>query len=453
MPHPFRSRLLAGALVAALPAIAWGAPAAPAAHRLKVSHAELDNGLQILHVADARTPRVTVQVYYHVGSKNEPKDRRGIAHMFEHMLFKGSTHLRPEEHARHLDRIGGQINAYTTEDITAYHDTIPKEHMDFAMRLEAERMQHATLTPSAVESEREVVKEEKRWRLDSDPIGKTLEQFRALAYTKHPYAWTAAGAIEGLDRVTPEDCRAFYGRYYRPNNATLIVVGDVSFDQVKASAKKHFGPVPRGPAIDRTIPQEPPQTALKELKVNYDARLPIIIGGFKIPKASHPDSAALEVLGAILSRGQSSRMFQRLVRKDKIAVAAGGVPQMMEDPGLFLIFAFHLPTQSQQRIKDALLDEMAKIRDAKVEAAELAKARAQLTTRFVNAISDIDGIAERLGHYQYVAGGWQGFGESVERFNAVTADDLQRVAKAYMTPENLTLVMLQPGAAAAGGTR
>ena len=227
------------------------APATPAevsAPKLDVKSWTLANGLEVLFLADHHAPIATVQVFYHVGSKDEHVGIRGVAHMFEHMMFKGSAHVPPEEHSRLLKEVGGQVNAYTTEDLTAYHNTVPPSYVGFAMKLEAERMRNLKLFPATVDSERKVVEEEKRLRVDNDPVGKALERFRALAYLKHPYDWTPIGTIEDLEKVTPADCQRFYDTYYQPNNATLIIVGDVDEATVRKLVDQHFGPIPKGPS-------------------------------------------------------------------------------------------------------------------------------------------------------------------------------------------------------------
>ena len=233
-----------------MPAVAAAAKRKAAAKfvvpKVEVVSWELPNGLKVLFLPNHKAPIATVQVFYHVGSKDEHVGIRGVAHMFEHMMFKGTEHVAPEEHARLLKEVGGQVNAFTTEDLTAYHDTVPPSYVGFAMQLEAERMRSLKLFPAIIDSERKVVEEEKRLRIDNNPIGKAIERFRALAYTKHPYNWTAIGTIEDLDKVTPEDCQKFYDTYYQPNNATLIVVGDVQEADVRSLADKYFGPIPRG---------------------------------------------------------------------------------------------------------------------------------------------------------------------------------------------------------------
>ncbi len=369
---------------------------------------------------------------------------RGVAHMFEHMMFKGTEHVPPEDHARLLKEVGGQVNAFTTEDITAYHDTVPPSYLGFAMRLEAERMRSLKLLPATIDSERRVVEEEKRLRIDNNPIGKAIERFRALAFTKHPYAWTAIGTIEDLENIQPSDCQRFYDTYYQPNNATLIVVGDVSETDVRKLAEEHFGRIPRGPEPPRDYVREPPQSAPRNETLQLEVQVPIVVGGYHIPRANDRDSAPLEVLAAILSNGESSRLHQRLVRKEHLAIAAGGVTESMEHPGLFLVYAAHLPDRDQNRVRKVLLEEVTRVRNEPVTAAELDKAKNQLAAGYIFGLQTVDGIATQLGQYQYVHGDWREFLKGANRYLAVTARDVQRVAAKYLVDNNLTFVGLRP---------
>jgi zinc protease len=442
---------LALALGSALPARAGkpakAAPATPssvAAPKLDVKSWTLPNGLQVLFLADHKAPIATVQVFYHVGSKDEHVGIRGVAHMFEHMMFKGSQHVPPEEHARLLKEVGGQVNAFTTEDLTAYHDTVPPSYVGFALQLEAERMRNLKLFQPTVDSERHVVEEEKRLRVDNDPVGKAIEKFRALAYTKHPYNWTAIGTIEDLEKVTPADCQRFYDTFYQPNNATLIVVGDLDEQATRKLVDQYFGPIPRGPVQPRNTAVEPPQTEPRTAALQIEVQIPINVGGYHIPRAADPDLPALEVLAAILSAGESSRLPERLVRHDHLAIAAGGVTESMEDPGLFIVYAAYLPNKDGAAVQAALAEEIARVRDKPVEAAELDKAKNQLAAAFVFGLETVDGVATRLGEAQYVEGDWHRFIEGAKRYLAVTAADVQRVARKYLVDSNFTRVTLVP---------
>jgi zinc protease len=429
----------------AKPAKAAAATAASVpAPRLDVKSWSLSNGLEVLFLADHKAPIATVQIFYHVGSKDEHVGIRGVAHMFEHLMFKGSTHVPPEEHARLLKEVGGVVNAFTTEDLTAYHDTVPPSYIGFALELEAERMRQLKLFPTTIDSERHVVEEEKRLRVDNDPVGKAIERFRALAFTKHPYNWTAIGTIEDLEKVTPADCQRFYDTYYQPNNATLIVVGDLDEHVVRDLVQQRFGAIPHGPNQPRAYTPEPPQTAPRTTTMEMEVQVPIIVGGYHVPRASDPDVPALEVLAAILSGGESSRLTQRLVHHEHLAIAAGGVTETMEDSGLFIVYAAYLPNRDGAKVQSALAEEVARVRETPVASDELDKAKNELAAGFVFGLETVDGVATRLGQAQYVEGDWHRFIEGATRYLAVTAADVQRVAQKYLIDTNFTRVTLVP---------
>jgi zinc protease len=446
---PVRAGAAASKPAKAAPATAAALPSP----KLDVKNWTLANGLNVLFLADHKAPIATVQVFYHVGSKDEHVGIRGVAHMFEHMMFKGSEHVPPEEHARLLKEVGGNVNAFTTEDLTAYHDTVPPSYVGFALELEAERMRHLKLFPGTVDSERRVVEEEKRLRVDNDPIGKAIEKFRLLAYAKHPYNWTPIGTIEDLEKVTPADCQRFYDSYYQPNNATLVVIGDVDEVTVRKLIEQHFGPIPKGPAPVRAAVDEPPQTALRAETLRVEVQVPVVVGGYHIPRAADPDVPALEVLAAVLSGGESSRLHQRLVRKEHLAIAAGGFAMAFEHPGLFLIYAAYLPDRDAARVQAVLAEEITAVRDKPITPAELDKAKNQLAAGFVFGLQTVDGIAQALGHAQYVEGDWKRFVEGATRYLAVTAADVERVAQKYLVDTNLTRVTLAQPAAGAATTK
>jgi zinc protease len=443
------SALLAlGLLLLAGPAVA--APEGEAL-QIKIVDWTLKNGMRVVYSPHRRVPAVTVQVWYHAGSKNEHVGIRGIAHLFEHMMFKGSRFVPPEEHARLLSRVGGSTNAFTAEDVTAYHDTVPKQYLDFAMKLEAERMRNLRLTLHTIKSEREVVKEEKRMRLENNPIGRALEAIYALAYTRHPYAWTPAGTIEDLNRMTRDDCRAFYDTYYVPNNATLVVVGDVSEAEVRRAAQQHFGSIPARTAPPRVTVREPPQTELRSKLADWPSQLKVVLGAYHVPEARHPDIPALQVMSTILSAGKSSRLTQALVRRGKLAVAAGGFVSQQEHPALLMVYGIGLPSHDATKIKQALLAQLDLLVKSGVTAKELAKAKNQLATSRLVKIDTLTGLAYQIGHSTYLKGDPRAFLTEVAELDKVSADDVQRVAKTYLKRENLSLVLMDPPAGKAGG--
>lgn len=434
--------------VAVLVALLGAATAAAAAPKkqgsVPVKKWQLPNGLSVLFVPDHKAPVVTVQVFYHVGSKDEPPGKRGMAHMFEHMMFKGSTHVPPEEHAKFIQLVGGQNNAFTQDDLTGYHDTVPPAALEFTLKLEAERMRNLLLTQKTVDSERQVVKEELRLRQENSPVGKALQAELALAYKVHPYKVSAIGDKKSLDSVTPADCQKFYDMYYRPNNALVVVVGDTNEGTVKRLVDKYFGPLERGPTPVHPTVVEPAQTAMRQETLTLPVELPVVIGGYHIPKGSDPDIYPLEVLQQILSGGESSRLYQRLVRTDKTAVAAGGFVFAHEDPGLFLTFAMYLPHTDVAKLKTALAEEMARITTQKVSPHELQKAKNQLAAQAVYRRERVSGLATSMGIDWVVAHDPLRAFTAADKYDAVTADDVLRVAKRYLVQSNLSTVTLLP---------
>jgi zinc protease len=432
----------------ALPAAAQAAADKPTASP-DVKQWQLGNGLKVIFVADHKAPVVTVQVFYHVGGKDEPADKRGMAHMFEHMMFKGSKRVQPEQHARFIDSVGGNENAFTADDLTGYHDTVPPAALAFTMQLEAERMRNLVLTQKTINSEREVVKEELRVRLENNPVMKALDKVMHLAYTVHPYRQSPIGEKKMLDSVTVADCQKFYDAFYRPNNATLIVVGDTDEASVRKLATEHFGSLEAGP--DGTRPsvalQEPDQKDLREATLAIPVQLPVVVGSYHIPAGASEDLYALEVLQQILSSGESSRMYQRLVRKDKLAVAAGGFVFDHEDPGLFLTYAAFLPNMDAIKVKASLADEIAKVVAQPVDEKELAKARNQLAARAVFERERVSQIATQIGIGGIVAHDPLHAFTAPAKYDAITAADVQRVAQKYLVTTNHSLVTLQPAAA------
>jgi len=427
----------------------------------------LENGLRVIHVPMHHTPAVSVHVWYHTGSKNERVGIRGIAHLFEHMMFKGSKHLAPEKYAQYISAVGGDSNAFTSQDVTAYHQEVPKAHLEKVLELEAERMANLTISEKTIASEREVVKEEKRLRMENSPIGRALEALYDLAYTTHPYRWTPAGNMKDLANITIADCEAFYCTHYRPNNATLIVAGDVDESTLRKLALTYFGPIsgssphstcPPQPQSgsqpstqagrrsgtvdieDTGIPQEPAPTGPKIKRADWPSQVPVVIGGYPIPPAKHVDMAAIEVLSYILSSGQSSRLHKALVRKERIAMAAGGFARDMEHRGLFLVYAIGLPTSSTEALVEALDAQIARVRKNGVSANDILKAKNQLATNFLEQLETIDGVAEEIGRSTYVLGDPTAFMRYASRLQAVSADDVARVANTYLNPNHITRI-------------
>lgn len=410
----------------------------------KVEKKVLANGATVLVLPVPGSQVVSVQVWYHVGSKNEEVGKRGLAHMFEHLMFKGTRNIGPEEHARRINAVGGSINAFTTEDVTAYHEVVPREQMDLALKLEADRMTNLLVTDKNFSSEREVVKEEKRLRYDNSPIGATLLELRNRAYTKHPYKWTPIGTIEDLDGLTVTDAKAFYKKWYEPGNATIVIVGGVDPAKAFAAAEKHFAKIPKAPEPDRTMPVEPEQKQMRSFEVRRPAQVPVLIGGYHTPRLRDEDMPALEVLASILSEGESSRLNQVLVKEKKLCLAAGGFNWTLEDPGLFAIYAVYLPDTPAKVVEKTLLAEVENVALGGVSDRELQKAKNQLTASYIFGLDTASGLADQLASAEVLEGDYHEFLKGASKYEKVTSADVKRVAAKYLKRENLTLVTLIP---------
>ncbi len=409
----------------------------------------LANGLAVTVLHTDTAPVVAVQVWYHAGSKDEPRDRRGSAHMFEHMMFKGTQHVRSEAHAQFLNGLGGYVNAQTDEDATHYINTLPAEHMDFAIRLEAERMRNLLFRPEMIATEREVVKEEIR-RQENSPLTKGFLRFLAIAYTKHPYAWTAGGNLNDLDATSPADLKKFYDAYYEPNNAMLVVVGKVSAADVKASAEKWFGPIakaaePPRPARDNV---EPMQTA-KKREVVEPGQVGLALIGFHIPAAKEKDVYPLQVAAILLGAGESSRLKQRLKAIDKktkrpLAIEAGMEAIVREDPGMAIALGAYLDPAQGDVIEAAIFDELAKLGASGPSPDELRKAKNQVQSGFVFSLENVQGLAEAIGRSWIHTGNPGSFLRDVDEIEKVTPADVSRVVKQYFQPDKATIVVIPP---------
>jgi zinc protease len=412
---------------------------------LDVRSHELANGLQVLMLEDHTVPVTSVQLWYHVGAKNEKPGRTGFAHLFEHLMFKGSAHVAPEEHSHFIESIGGSDNATTDWDRTLYFEIIPSNYLERILWMEADRMQTLDVSEDNFRAEREVVKEERRLRIDDPPFGRLMEVVFAKAYTTHPYHTLPIGSMADLDAATIADVRAFYRTYYVPNNATLVIAGD--FDPVRTMqwVEAYFGPIPKGAAISRQVSPEPLQTAERR-EVEHDAKapLPAVILTYHVPAAKSPDLYALKVASRILSEGESSRLYRKLVYERQIAVETSGESVVLEDPGVFFFTAFLQQGQKPETGEAALQEEIDRLRDQAVPADELEKAKNQIVADLVFGRETAQAKATAIGNAAVIRGDVSLVNGELAHYQGVTAGDIQRVARQYFTPQNRTTVYMLP---------
>jgi zinc protease len=447
------------AAAAAFALAAWpGAPPAAAVPvrvappALEVREHRLANGLDVLLLEDHTVPVANVQLWYHVGAKNERPGRSGFAHLFEHLMFKGSAHVGPEEHSHFIQSIGGRDNATTDWDRTLYFETIPSNYLERILWMEADRMQTLDVSEENFREERDVVKEERRLRFDDPPFGRLLEIVFAKTFTTHPYRTLPIGSMADIDAATIEDVRDFYRTFYVPNNATLVIVGDFDPAVVMKWITAYFGPIPMGRPISREVTREPEQTAERR-DVVYDAKapLPAVILTFHVPEARNPDRYPLEVASRVLSGGESSRLYRKLVYERQLAVAAGGQAFSLEDPGVFFFFAYLQQSQKPEVGEAALQEEIDRLRAEPVSAEEIEKAKNQIIAGVVFERERDQEKGQAIGHAAVILGDWSLVNHELERYQRVTAADIQRVAQQYFTPKNRTTVFMLPEAMRPGG--
>jgi zinc protease len=418
----------------------------PAAH---IVTRELPNGLRLVMVEDHAAPIVNLEVWYHVGSKDERPGRTGFAHLFEHLMFQGSAHVQPEQHTRVVEAMGGVSNAFTLEDATVFFETFPSNYLARAMWLEADRMGGLTITQENFSSEREVVKEERRLRVDNQPYGSVFEDLDAAAFTVHPYHHPVIGSMEDLDKATVDDVRDFFRSYYRPDNATVVLVGDFNVDDAVKDAGEYFGGIPR-PAkpIERITAPEPPQKAeRRETKSYANTPLPAVVTGYHMPAEYAPDAYPLEMAANILSAGESSLLYKKLVYEDRVAVEVAGEGDFTEDPNLFVVLAVMNEGKTTTEGEKDLDAVLAGIKNAPVDARDLTKAKNQQIAGFILGRDTDEAKGNALGRYAVIGKDPEMFNTELDRYLRVSAADIQRVAQQYFVPTNRTVLIVEPPAA------
>lgn len=428
--------------------IAATASATDSPPALRIRQKTLKNGLRIVAAEDRSRPVINLQVWYHVGSKDEKPGRTGFAHLFEHMMFRGSKNVGPEEHMRLVRQAGGVVNAYTTFDTTVYWETFPSNYLERMMWLEADRMASLDVSEQNFQKEREVVKEERRLRFENPPYGNLLEAVLSNTYQRYPYRHPPIGSMEDLNRATIADVRQFHSIYYVPNNATLVLVGDFDAAEVFRLAEKHFGSIPRGRRVPRVRATEPEQKQRREAVID-DPKAPLdaVVASYHLPPAGHPDSYPLEIAASILSTGQSSRLYRRLVYEQQSAMAAQGEALFLEGPSVFFCFAVANPGKDIRQIlaeMEKILDEIA---TKSITDEELEKAKNQMIASFVMERESMQGKADFLGKCAVLFRDPLRYNTELERYRAVTAADVQRVVRRYLAPDRQTRVFLRPAAA------
>ena len=410
----------------------------------RVRETTLRNGLKVLLLEDHKAPVAVFQVWYRVGSRNEQLGHTGLSHLLEHLMFKGTKKVGPEEYSRIIQRNGGNDNAFTADDATTYFATLASDRLSVVIDLEADRMQNLTFDESHFTPEHQVVMEERRLRTDDNPVSALFEIINSVAYTAHPYQWPTIGWMNDVRQATREDALAYYRTYYSPGNAFIVCAGDFSSDDLLAAVEKAFAAIPMGPLPPPVRALEPLQNGERRTVLKREAQLPFVAMAYHVPNLNSADGPALEVLSAVLAGGKSARLYQQLVYKKRLAHDVGSSYELTSvDPGLFFVYAQPLPGKGAGQLEKALLAEVAQLQRHAVGEAELTKAKNGLEASFVLGQDSLFYEALLLGQHE-VAGGWRQVDKYVSSIRAVTPADLLRVAAFYLTPTNRTVGTLEP---------
>ena len=414
------------------------------AQNMKVTEKLLPNGLKVLLKEDHKSPVVTFQIWYRVGSRNECLGKTGMSHLLEHMMFKGTDKYGVKQFSQTVQRNGGNNNAFTAKDYTAYFENLASDRIEVALDLESDRMQKLLIKPSEFLSERDVVKEERRMRYEDDPVRNSEEQLMAVAFIAHPYQWPVIGWMSDINNITREDLYKHYQTYYVPNNATIVAVGDFDTEKLLVRISNYFGKLPSRQGLPKVDAVEPQQYGERRVIVKKQAELAAVFAGYKTPTVKHPDSYALEILHGILAAGKSSRLYRFLVYEKQLALYVGGEYDSVSiDPNLFYIYAGVMPGKTPEDVEKAFYTEIDKLKTVPPTDTEIKKAKNQIEAAFILGQDSIFYQALLLGQFESVAS-WKLLETYVDRIRAVSKEDIMRVANKYLSEDNRTVGVLIP---------
>jgi predicted Zn-dependent peptidase len=399
----------------------------------------LDNGLRVVLLEDHRTPVVAFQIWVDAGSSDE-SFYTGMAHLFEHMMFKGSKNIGEEVHAQLINERGGRINAYTNRDVTVYHEDVTAESLPLVIDLEAERFANLDISEETLQSEREVVLEERRLRTEDSPEGRGFEALAALVWKAHPYRWPTIGWRSDVEQVTVAACREFFDTYYASNNLTIVIVGDFETTSTLDRIKRKFGRLRSADEIPRNPTTVVPQLGERRADVLFDVQIPLLYAGWHTPASGHPDGEALDLASQILSGGRSSRLYRSLVYEEEAAIYAYGGYMEFTDAGMFYAIAGARPGVPLEEVESSFMAEIEKVATDGVSGEEVARAKRQMEVGLVRGLSTNHALASRIGREIVAFGRVRPLDERIDAIRAVNAEDIQRVVRKYLQPESRSVI-------------
>lgn len=415
------------------------------AQEVKFEEYDLNNGMHVILHQDNSAPVVTTSVMYHVGAKDENPERTGFAHFFEHLLFEGTKNIPKGEWFTIVTSNGGSNNANTTDDRTYYYEVFPSNNVELGLWMESERLLHPVINQDGVDTQNEVVKEEKRLRVDNSPYGKFLEMIKLNMFKKHPYKGTTIGKMEHLDAATLEEFQAFNAKFYVPNNAVLVVAGDINVAEVKVMIENYFGPIPRGNDIERNFPKEDPINAPMRAKA-YDSniQIPAIMAAYRTPSFKERDSYVLSMISTYLSDGKTSKLYKKIVDDKKMALQVGAINLSQEDYGTYILYGLPLGDVSLDDLVAEMDEEILKLKNNLISERDYQKIQNKFENNFVSSNSSFEGIANSLARYYMLYGDVNLINNEIDIYRSITREEIQSVANKYLNANQRLLLEYLP---------
>ncbi len=411
------------------------------AQKVAFEEYDLDNGMHVILHNDPSAPVVITSVMYHVGAKDENPERTGFAHFFEHLLFEGTKNINRGEWFKIVTANGGTNNANTSDDRTYYFEVFPSNNLELGLWMESERLMHPVINQIGVDTQNEVVKEEKRLRVDNQPYGNLIGEVKRNMFVNHPYRWSPIGSMEHLDAATLEEFQAFNKKFYVPNNAVLVVAGDINISQTKEWIQKYFGAIPRGADIKRTVVQEAPIT--QTIRATYEdpnIQIPMIVASYRTPSMKTRDARVLDMISTILSDGKSSRLYKKIVDDKKMALQVGAFSFSQEDHGLYILYGMPQGETTKETILAEMDEEIVKLQTELISERDLQKLKNKYENNYVSSNASIEGVAENLASYYMLYGDVNLINNEIDIYRSITREEIRDIAKKYLNP-NQRLVL------------
>ena len=415
------------------------------AQKVDFEEYDLDNGLHVILHNDPMAPVVITSVMYHVGAKDDNPDRTGFAHFFEHLLFEGTENIKRGEWFKIVTSNGGINNANTSDDRTYYYEVFPSNNLELGLWMESERMLHPVINQIGVDTQNGVIKEEKRTTADNRPYGNILTVVKANMFKVHPYRWSIIGSMKDLDAATLEEFQAFNKKFYTPNNAVLVVAGQIDITQTKEWIKKYFGVIPRGETLKKqTFVEEPITQTIKATYQDRNIQIPMLVTSYRTPSMKTRDARVLNLISSYLSDGKSSKLYKKIVDEKKMALQIGAVGFSQEDYGMYIIYGLPMTPFTTLDLLKEIDEEIVKIQTDLISEKNYQKLQNTFDNQFVNANSNVEGIAENLAKYHMLYGDINLINSEIELYHSITREEIRKVAKKYLNPNQRLILDYVP---------